>query len=630
MWIEQINKIEKAIGTLNKSQKIDKIKNSLSNIKDIKTPILKNIKDAKDRADLKNKLLAISIPYDGDIIESSVKYALSPIIDSVLEQYDSFTNNWIRNIQDFLTDKFSYIQNLVSDKLNIQDIRVRHFVDTVYSVWYSFEKQNGQYIILNPKTNKEVKITSTDWTTNIDILDTINNDKNLIDSLDEVLVERSFTGEWLNIQEMVEILRTIWINPENKKDMEKIKPNDLAQAYLNYYSKKLNYSPVPQLNKPNDIKNFLNNTRIKWKIPNEKVTYIKLVQKNAFWTDINDSTEHDTEVLRNMMSDFSKLTQVTSWELAVAKEAASNVWWMIKDWVPGLMKYMNWPEWLVLAAWLIFVLFFSDFKKKAWLWILWFTWLNVLTKAYNQDNNKWILQSLWNAIESWVWYEAKLPPILKWLEKQEWLKEDKAKVNTIAIISSKNFKEIMDNVKMSSSWNMVEIQDFSIFDGIDQKKLKKLWPAWNWKKKVNDLLTDFVDRSATKTWTKSLTLEEQKNALIQEYTKPKYSNPRLSTVIADVLLWNITTTTTPISSISSVSSTVRTAPNLSNIPNNIQTELDQINGNTVKNLISTKLNIYYKDTTNIANKSIVKTFISTIVNSNPPYKNALNNILNTL
>jgi hypothetical protein len=45
--------------------------------------------------------------------------------------------------------------------------------------------------------------------------------------------------------------------------MEKILPKDLAQAYLNYYSKKLDYKPVPSLDNSVDITAFLKDSKIK-------------------------------------------------------------------------------------------------------------------------------------------------------------------------------------------------------------------------------------------------------------------------------------------------------------------------------------------------------------------------------
>jgi hypothetical protein len=43
-------------------------------------------------------------------------------------------NKKLGSISDFIENKFSKIQNIFSSELNVQDLKIRHFVDTVYSV----------------------------------------------------------------------------------------------------------------------------------------------------------------------------------------------------------------------------------------------------------------------------------------------------------------------------------------------------------------------------------------------------------------------------------------------------------------------------------------------------------------
>ena len=548
MWVEQISKIDKRNEGLPPSQKKSLIENSLKWIKDIKKIELESIKDLKDREAIKKKLFDISIPYDGDIIEWAIKKALVPIVDTIMEKYDEFMNKWLWSIQDFFVENFSFIQDVFSNKLNIQDLKVRNFVDTVYSTWYSFEKKAWKYTIIDPKSSHTDQ-TIKDLNKSLKAI----NENKLVDNLDEVLVERWFTGQWLNIMEMVLILRTININPENEESMEKITPNDLAQAYLNYYSKILKYHPVPLLANKIAVAHFLKST--KGKIPNERITYIKLVQTGEIWTGIKNSTEDDTGVLRKMMKDFSKVLRETSWKISVVKEATSNVGEMLKNWLPGITKYMNWPEWLVLMGWLIYVLFFSDFKKTAWMSLMGFAWANVLTKAFNQDHNKWVLQVLWNSLENISKNKIVLSKALKPLENESWLKDNSnSKINTISIISKINFNDLMRNTTIKN-WK-VEIIDFWKIDWLDRKALKELWPVWNWKDKVNNLLTIFIDKSADKTWTASKTIEEQKEALEKKYIKEEFDDPSFSYVIADVLIWKLATSTAA----ASTSSTVPTTP----------------------------------------------------------------------
>ena len=78
---------------------------------------------------------------------------------------------------------------------------------------------------------------------------------------------------------------------------------------------------------------------------------------------------------------------------------------------------MNGMEWLVLAGAALWALFFSDFKKEAWIGIASFAWLNVLTKAYNQDPEKWILQVVASWIEWISQYNIQLPDSLKNIDK---------------------------------------------------------------------------------------------------------------------------------------------------------------------------------------------------------------------
>ena len=89
-------------------------------------------------------------------------------------------------------------------------------------------------------------------------------------------------------------------------------------------------------------------------------------------------------------------------------------------------------------------------------------------------------------------------------------------ITTLSIISKVDFQELMQKSQIKNG--LVEVQDFSIFSWIDTKNLEKIWPAWDYKDEVNKLITQFVKKSAKKTWTENLNLEEQKVALETEYT----------------------------------------------------------------------------------------------------------------
>ena len=165
----------------------------------------------------------------------------------------------------------------------------------------------------------------------------------------------------------------------------------------------------------------------------------------------------------------------------------------------------------------------------------------------------------------------------------------------------------------------------TVFDSREISALEKVWGG-RYEQEVEKLLTEFFGSTEMNRFTSKNNINDNIDYLINN--KFSWKNISFSLVVAHVMLWNIsnTTSSTNPNTAPAISSTVT----LSNIPNNIQVELDKINVTDVKDILSPKIDLYFQDTTNTVNKGNVTSFLKALINTNPSYKATLQNILNAI
>lgn len=487
MWFEEINKLENLWNT----QKIQKIENSLDNIKPIDDINLAKIQDVQERADLENAIK--NIIQDG---ESSILGFLVPqgmldsmtdlIVNNIWGKFEEMTTGAVKDFTGFFKQNLSLVTWIFNDGFNHEELQVRNFVDTVYSVGYSFDNINGNYEVLDDLGNTVTlwnKLAVINWTT---VNWTESEDKREI--LDDILLERSFTGGWSNIKEMVGILKEVWINPENENQIDSLSPKQLGEAYVKYYARTLQYTWNVNISEPSTITAFLNDTNVKGKIPIERTTYIKLLINGQF--DQNEWTD-DTLVYKKIMKEFDSITKGTGQDLELMKRAGNGINDMLKDGIWWITKYMSGPEGLILMASAIWLFFFSDHKKTAWKTLAVGAWANVLTKAFNQDKDKGILQSMAWAIESGAEYDIILPESLKTLDSKLALNDTK-QINTLAALSSMQMEDILDNLDEKDG--SYYFKDTTKIPTKQRQILEQLWGKWKFKWEINNTLWVVFDR----------------------------------------------------------------------------------------------------------------------------------------
>lgn len=542
--------------SLSNNEKESNIIESLRLIKDIDQLKKDNLEDVKDRAQLttviknyiqdgENSLLWFLLPQE--LLNSTTDI----IVWKIWKLFDETTNWALDNFSDFINKNTSEILGIFNNDLNHEELQLRHFVDTVYSSGYTFDYIDSNYVVFDTNNTK------VDLWTQLDVINWNWNIKGTKEILDDILLERSFTGQWRNLQEMVEIFNEIWINPEHHNQIENVTPELLGEAYLKYYSKKLNYTSNIDLNDKTSINSFLSNPNIKWKIPVERETYIKLMINGQF--DQQEKTD-DTLVFKKIMKEFDSITKWTGKDLDAFKRVGNWTEDLLNGWIEGVTKYMNGMEWLVLAGAALWALFFSDFKKEAWIGIAWFAWLNVLTKAYNQDPEKWILQAVADWIEWVSQYNIQLPDSLKNIDKALNIQDSK-KINSISALSIMPMEDILENTTEKDG-----IYSFNDITKIPEKQrqiLVQLWWEAKYKSAINDVLADVF----IKLRENNETFDQTKTRLTSKYVDNNY-NASFSLVLATELLKetqnNSTVTQAPNQVNNGNSSSLNTQWNLTN------------------------------------------------------------------
>ena len=487
MWFEEIKNLENLWNT----QKIQKIENSLDNIKPIDDINLAKIKDVQERADLKAAIKNIIQDWESSILwflvpQDMLNSTTDLIVNNIWGKFEEMTTGAVKDFTDFFKQNLSLVTWIFNNGFNHEELQIRNFVDTVYSIGYSFDNINGKYEVIDDLGNTVTlwnKLAVINWTT---VNWTKSEDKREI--LDDILLERSFTGGWNNVKEMVEILKEIWINPENGNQIDSLSPIQLGEAYVKYYAKTLQYTWTVNISEPSTITKFLNDINIKGKIPIERTTYIKLLINGQF--DQNEWTD-DTLVYKKIMKEFDSITKGTGQDLELMKRAWNGVNDLLKDGIWWITKYMSGPEGLILMASAIWLFFFSDHKKTAWKTLALGAWANVLTKAFNQDSNKGILQSMAWAIESWAEYDIILPESLKTLDSKLALNDTK-QINTLATLSSMQMEDILDNLEEKDG--SYYFKDTTKIPTKQRQILEQLWGKWKIKWEINNTLWVVFDR----------------------------------------------------------------------------------------------------------------------------------------
>ena len=532
----------------NEVNKIDKIKLSIKSFKDVEQLEKNALDNITDQASLKTKLKDFSQKIENTFWiwwlwpQWLADSTIDTIVDNIWWEIKDLINTANFSLSDWIKNKWWSLTWLISgNKISHSELEIRYFVDTVYSVWYSFQKNNQwEFEIIDENWNivnqLDQDLISINWW-NVQWA-TVSNQKEI---LDDILLERSFTWRWeKNIQEMVEILETVWINAENEAELDSITPEKLTEAYLTYYAKKAEL-PIPNKNNSIDIEAFFNTPKvIALNIPIEKITYIRLYSKGSFDNSLKKwDKNNDVTVLQNVMKDFYKLTKWTKNNLGdLLKQTSSKAWKMFENWIWWLMEYMSWPEWLLLAWAMIYFLFFSNHKKKAWASIALFAGVNVLTKAFNQDNNSWLLQVLAKQWEKFWEIDLKnRPKVLEWLENSWfiWVENQNQKLNTVWVLSRKNLWRIIESSKIDNNWN-IKVDFVKMFDAIEINALEKIWWGDVYKSKVELLLTEFFNSAEMNNYTWQNWAEENIKFLENKYN---WSPISFSLLIAKVFLFNV-------------------------------------------------------------------------------------------
>lgn len=621
MWFEEIKNLE----SISNIQKIQKIKNSLDNIKPIDNINLEKIKDIQERSDLENAIK--NIIQDGEssllgfmVPQDMLNSITNLIVNNIWRKFDELTTWAATSFNDFFKQNLSLVTWIFNNGFNHEELQIRNFVDTVYSVGYSFDNVNGNYEVIDELWNivslwnklAVINGATVNWIES--------EDKREI--LDDILLERSFTGKWTNIQEMVSILREVWINPENENQIDSLSPKQLGEAYVKYYAKKLQYSWNIDINNSTSIITFLNDSNVKGKIPIERTTYIKLLINGQF--DQNEWTD-DTLVYKKIMKEFDSITKGTGNDLEGLKRFwnwANNV---LKNWVSGISEYINGVEWIILMWAAIWALFFSDFKSTAWKAIAGFAWWNVLVKAFNEDKNSGILQEISWLIEWWAEYDIILPESLKTLDSKLSLNDTK-QINTIAALSSMQMEDILENLEENDG--SYYFKDTTKIPTKQRQILEQLWGKEKYKLEVNNALWKVFDR-LRKNGEDFITMKQR---LMAEYVDNNY-NASFSLVLASEIIHqsntlNSSTATNPwiapVTSTTNPINTVTTAPsiNLALKPNNAEMQQYQSILSTYSGSDKTSILIMLKNSTK--NHSIQ--FLASITNPSSEITNLINNL----
>jgi len=508
------------------------------------------------------------IVFLGELWIDLTKYGLNAIKDASKEIF-----NWLipEDVQEIVKDNLNWFVKWYNEKTKNDEII--KLVDEIYMSWFSIRKNGNRYII----KDKNGKIIKKD--NNNDLLEIFNiENNNISEVLDKVLASRLLTAKWIDW--VLKIKKHLNIDTMNGENIKTLKPEDLANAYLKEYKIKDSNGKIISLNDP-ALEKTLKKYKLKNhnpKLENDIIDYILMTKDNVFDKDdmwfLQNALKEYKNITTNTISNKTKFKEVIKWTTNNFIDILKNPW-------EALSKINNPISMLWLIAALGYWLFFSENKKTFWMSILWIYWADALVDIVDWDKNKWLfdLAKKWN---------EKIFEILESdLKNKPYIKQFTDNPNETKIIldlTTVKWSTLFENIDIDNDWSISIKNINNLIKSENQEEYIEVFKS---KAKFELALKEMIQTflKFRKTWEESLL--ETKQRLEKKYNTSDYPNVRFGEILLVELSWNIknTNTSTTKNSIHKTPILTSTAT-LSNIPNNIQTELNKIEDIQTKKSIS--------------------------------------------
>lgn len=432
---------------------------------------------------------------------------------------------WKELLNAVLPDEF---QKIIKDNLDwfvewynkkTKKDEIMKLVDEIYISNFSIRKEWDLYIV----KNQEWKIIKNYRGKNI--LEIFNEPKNsLSEVLDEALIARSLTERWA--WNILDIKRHLNIDITDENSIKKLKPENLANAYLIEYNVVNGQNGPISLDEVNEW--ILKDPKLK--IPNHIVDYILMTKAKVF-------NNNDMWFLKDALGEYGEITTDTKTTTREIKEVAewftNNLLDVFAHPWEALSKINNPVSMLWLMAVIWYWLFFSDSKKTFWWVLLWILGMDAIVDIADWEKGKWLLDRAkkWNK-KIFEWLDSDL-------KDKDYIKKLTEKPNELKLIlelSTVKSSVLFENVNVAKDWavsitnmdNLIKPENEAGYITVFGSK-ELFW------KVLKDMIQNFL--KLRKNWNE--TLAQIKERLEKKYNIVDYPNLRFGEVLFAELSENI-------------------------------------------------------------------------------------------
>jgi hypothetical protein len=484
----------------------------------------------KSKADLKAAIIKLLGKVSlWHLKPTDVAGSVDTIVDAMWSMYETVKSTW-KSFVTWIKENFNEAMKFFNNKFGTpRQLSMRNLVDKVYWMGYQVIYSQNKYKIINKAWQSILE-----WDTD----KILNNELESKRNLQNILTERSLTSEWN--QKLSTILLEAGINPLDDEAIKDMKPKDLAEVYLKYSQKWVKPAKTLDTIRPDEIKSLPRLTQI-------QKDFIALQAWSSsrwnFW-------EGDMDFFKKAINEHNEALFGTKKGLQGLKAQTSeslHTWAdMLKH--PGeVLKYISWPEMLMLMAWVIATMVFDVSWKRKEIWqavMIWWSWLvltNILTKWYNKDKDKWLSYQLWGGTEKlskWLKDPVKKAR-LEVLSKK--LNESPEDLGVLMEIAALPAEKVLSNLRINKAWKLDFENYETTIDDETRDSLDKTFWKWKWKQKLLDMLEAML-RLKNPRWR----LDKTAHQLALKYPQSKnyifwqvIDNEFLAWTKSDPVIWSI-------------------------------------------------------------------------------------------